>query len=116
MSVKGVARFYKDKKKHIVTTQTVRVHACVCVCVCVCVGVGVGVLVCRCVCVCVCVCACVCMCVRWRACSATGLYVRMCNSLYLHNSLRSTSVCWTPVERWRVKDSKLPIFQYRPMG
>lgn len=25
MSIKGVARFHKDKKKHIITTQTVRV-------------------------------------------------------------------------------------------
>lgn len=24
ISIKGVARFYKDKKKHIITTQTVR--------------------------------------------------------------------------------------------
>lgn len=25
MSIKGVARFHKDKKKHIITTQTVRI-------------------------------------------------------------------------------------------
>lgn len=24
MAIKGIARFYKDKKKHIITTQTVR--------------------------------------------------------------------------------------------
>ena len=25
MAIKGVARFHKDRKKHIITTQTVRV-------------------------------------------------------------------------------------------
>ena len=26
MAIKGVARFHKEKKKHIITTQTVRIH------------------------------------------------------------------------------------------
>lgn len=26
MAIKGVARFHRDKKKHIITTQTVRMH------------------------------------------------------------------------------------------
>ncbi len=31
IAVKGVARFYKSKKKHVITTQTVRSAVCVCV-------------------------------------------------------------------------------------
>ena len=27
MAIKGVARFHKEKKRHIITTQTVRLHA-----------------------------------------------------------------------------------------
>ena len=57
IAVKGVARFYKSKTKHVITTQTVSLPASVCggVCVCVCVHVR------ACVCVwggymCVCVC------------------------------------------------------------
>ena len=28
MAIKGVARFHKDRKKHIITTQTVRIPPC----------------------------------------------------------------------------------------